>query len=158
MRPRQARRFHRCLRPSFSGTRNVVPQAADSIRPSFARSLMPKVPETSIRWAIISAGCVETQTYVKSVIKEYDSLQHETLDAQAPAEASTPAPVQAFDALVNNAQAGCDALGQSLLFIPLAGGASIAESLSAHSDGVCQNAGPRSTLSGIALLSSLQAH
>ena len=60
----------------------------------------------------------ETQAYVKDVVEEYDALQHETLDAEAP-QPQAPLPAVAFDALLRKAQSGHDALGQPELFIPI---------------------------------------
>jgi hypothetical protein len=99
---------------------------------------------------------VETQTYVKDVIEDYDALQHDALEAQTPDAGTSPAPVTQFDQQVDNAQAGCDALGELRLFVPFEGGALVAEVFSGPSDPACRKANPRPHLDGLALLASLE--
>jgi soluble lytic murein transglycosylase-like protein len=63
----------------------------------------------------------ETQTYVKAVVDEYDSLQHLSLDS-APPQPEAPLSPLAFDAMLHKAQGGSDALGERELFFPLPSG------------------------------------
>ncbi len=51
---------------------------------------------------------VETQSYVKAVVDEYDVLQHEELEVSAPETLDVLQPVAAFDAMVRSARVGCD--------------------------------------------------
>jgi transglycosylase-like protein with SLT domain len=50
---------------------------------------------------------VETQNYVKSVVEEYDVLQHQTLEAADPQTLDVLKPVAAFDAMLHVASGEC---------------------------------------------------
>jgi len=58
---------------------------------------------------------VETQNYVKSVVEEYDSLQHQSLASAAPRTSApfsalqAPQPAAAFDSMLQRARVRCDA-------------------------------------------------
>lgn len=66
---------------------------------------------------------VETQQYVKSVIDEYDALQHYSLDAASPTPSPSPTPesVSTFDAALHSSDPVCTPLAQAYTFVPYVG-------------------------------------
>jgi hypothetical protein len=98
---------------------------------------------------------VETQNYVKEVIGQYDALQHETLEIEAPhVAAAKREPVRRFDALLADAHAGCSVLGEPQLFVPLVHGDVVANMLELQSPDTCA---PQSAPAPLAQLGALGA-